>query len=260
MATLENFAYGDTPDREALEGLVDWVSRQPMTFEVVQTRLGTELDVRQLVLRTAFTYLELLGVIRQGTPYYAGYSARVLEPVDQIVARFPGERGGFIQEIFRGAKAGRVWHHFDLEHPAGGDRNRVVRALEYMAEQGWLELRAADARQRYTRTADRIDAPALVDELELRFVQRERAEVERIGHVVDLVQHPGCQTAYLRSLAEGHPRALATARRRARFLCGLSSPALSQAKLTGHPLFGSLEDQRFADVLAWCESAGAVGT
>jgi len=46
--------------------------------------------------------------------------------------------------------------------------------------------------------------------------------------------------------AVGHPRQMA------RFLCGLSSPALSKAKLTRHALFGRLEERRFHDVLAWC--------
>jgi ATP-dependent DNA helicase RecQ len=44
----------------------------------------------------------------------------------------------------------------------------------------------------------------------------------------------------------GHPR------QAARFLCGLSSPALTKAKLTRHGLFGVFEERRFADVLAWC--------
>ena len=57
-----------------------------------------------------------------------------------------------------------------------------------------------------------------------------------------------------RALCTRQPVALATPRRRARFLCGLATPALSQAKLTRNPLFASLEDRRFAEVLAWCEA------
>jgi ATP-dependent DNA helicase RecQ len=59
--------------------------------------------------------------------------------------------------------------------------------------------------------------------------------------------------AGFRAACAGHPVALGTARRRARFLCGLSTPALTQAKLTRDRLFGALEDRRFAEVLAWCE-------
>jgi ATP-dependent DNA helicase RecQ len=228
-----------------------------------------------------------------------GYSAKLRESEAEIVARLPADRAEFIRELFHSAKRGRVWHSWTLDETFRGDRGRVTRALEYMAEQGWVELTASDARQRYSKTTDRIDVQGLADELELRFVQRERAEVERMAHVVELVEHDGCQTAFmlryfgeelagrcghcthcengsrtrfpvmppagsidqrvssaeLEALVRAHPTALATPRRRARFLCGLSSPALSQAKLTRHPLFGLLEARRFADVLEWCDRA-----
>jgi ATP-dependent DNA helicase RecQ len=58
------------------------------------------------------------------------------------------------------------------------------------------------------------------------------------------------------ALVRANPDALATPRRRARFLCGLASPALSLAKLSRHVMFGALEDHRFAEVLAWCERQG----
>ena len=56
--------------------------------------------------------------------------------------------------------------------------------------------------------------------------------------------------AALDALVEAHPEALATPRQRARFLCGLTSPATTRAKLSRDPLFGSLAGHRFADVLA----------
>ena len=56
--------------------------------------------------------------------------------------------------------------------------------------------------------------------------------------------------AVLDDLTAEHPTALGTPRQRARFLCGLPSPATTKAKLSRHALFGSLADQRFADVLA----------
>jgi ATP-dependent DNA helicase RecQ len=56
--------------------------------------------------------------------------------------------------------------------------------------------------------------------------------------------------AVLDELTAKHPAALGTPRQRARFLCGLSSPATTKAKLSRHALFGALAEQRFADVLA----------
>jgi ATP-dependent DNA helicase RecQ len=59
----------------------------------------------------------------------------------------------------------------------------------------------------------------------------------------------------LDALRAAHPDALGVPRQCARFLCGLTSPATSRAKLTRDPLFGALAERRFADVLAWLQSS-----
>jgi ATP-dependent DNA helicase RecQ len=58
--------------------------------------------------------------------------------------------------------------------------------------------------------------------------------------------------ARLRALVREQPQALGEARQQARFLCGLSSPAVSRARLSSNSLFGVLDEHRFGDVLAWC--------
>ena len=50
------------------------------------------------------------------------------------------------------------------------------------------------------------------------------------------------------ALRRAHPRALGSPRQAARFLCGLTSPQLTVAKLGKHPLFGSQAEVRFRDV------------
>jgi ATP-dependent DNA helicase RecQ len=61
----------------------------------------------------------------------------------------------------------------------------------------------------------------------------------------------------LAALVDEHEEALATPRQQARFLCGLTSPATTRAKLSRNALFGVLAEQRFADVLSWCERDAA---
>lgn len=53
------------------------------------------------------------------------------------------------------------------------------------------------------------------------------------------------------ALVAAHPAALARPRQQARFLCGLSSPAVSAVRgLRGNPLFGRCAAVPFAEVLA----------
>ena len=75
----------------------------------------------------------------------------------------------------------------------GQTRERVVRALEYLEQQGWAEVRVSEVRQRYRRLRPSEDAAALVAELVRRFETRERQELGRLRQTLALVTHDGCQ-------------------------------------------------------------------
>jgi ATP-dependent DNA helicase RecQ len=308
LPTLENFAYGDTPTEGALRGLIDDLLGRGASFALNLTEVGDRHDVRALVLRTALTYLELLGVFRQGTPFYAGYRLRPSLASEDIVAQFSGEPARFLGELLDHAKRGRTWLSFDPEALA----TALGQALEVLEERGHGVLEASDVRHRFSRAeAAPPDREQLVAELRGRFERREAKEIERLQQVLRLVHTPGCQTnalvAYfgelraapcghcsgcqasaganaappsagrvpgrepppsdpperaepgaaptadrhaLRELALAHPRALGEARQLARFLCGLTSPATTRARLSRHALFGSLAERRFGHVMA----------
>ncbi|NUR75138.1 MAG: RecQ family ATP-dependent DNA helicase, partial [Thermoleophilia bacterium] len=292
VPTLENFAFGDTPTVEAIAGLLDDVFAHEAgeQFAVSEYELSARHDVRPLVLKTLLTYLELDGFLAQGTPFYAGYSVRPLVGEwDDVFANFDADRADFLRRVIASGRPGRSWTAVDPDAVPGEDRGRVVTALGYLEQQGLVELKVADVRQRFTV----LQQPASIDEerdrLAERFERREQSEVERLQRVLALVEHDGCQVQALvgyfgeeraapcghctfcltgkpqrvpepegtppiavdlDDLVEAHPEALASPRQRARFLCGLTSPATTRAKLTRHPLFGALADQRFADVLA----------
>ena len=303
VPTLENFAFGDTPTREALAGLLTDVLQHPVgaEFAVSEYELSTRHDLRPLVLRTALTYLELDGVLRQGTPFYAGFRLRPTGvSFEEIFSRFDEARAGFLRRLIESGKTGRTWTSLAPDEAAaalGEERGRIVAALEYLDQQGLVELQAAELRQRYTVTARPDPESELLESLLERFARRERSEVERIQSVLTLVTHDGCQVralvgyfgetrgercehcsyclnghalelpqpvpsppiearvdvAALAALQSSHPEAIGAPRQRARFLSGITSPATTRAKLTRDPLFGSLAERRFADVLAWCE-------
>ena len=106
------------------------------------------------MLRTVLTYLELEGVLRQGTPFYAGYSFRpVTGSFEDVYARFDAGRADFLRRLVASGKTGRSWTTLDPDAAAAAlaeERGRIVAALGYLEQQGLIELRAADARQRYT--------------------------------------------------------------------------------------------------------------
>jgi ATP-dependent DNA helicase RecQ len=196
VPTLENFAYGDTPTEAALRALTAEVLGAGPSFHVSVADLSARHDIRLLVLRTALTYLELLGVLRQGTPFYAAYELRPALAPSEIAAKFEGERARFIAAVFAAARKGRIWYALDpgqVAEALGQTRERVVRALEYLEQQGWAEVRVSEVRQRYRRLRASDDAPALVVELVRRFEARERQEIARVAKILALITHDGCQ-------------------------------------------------------------------
>ena len=303
IPTLENFAFGDTPTRDAVAGLLDEVFShdEGAQFAFSEYELSGRFDVRPLVLKTVLTYLELEGLLRQGTPFYAGYSFRPLAgSLEQIFGQFDSDRAHFLRRLVASGTTGRVWTSVDPAATAndlGEERSRIIAALEHLEQRGLIELRAADARQRYTILGRPSSMGDLLDRLVERFHLREQSEAQRIQQVVALVTNEGCQVnelvAYfgeerddpcghcsyclggsaqqlpeanplqafetavdagaLAELVGAHPDALGAPRQRARFLCGITSPATSRAKLTRGEVFGALADRHFADVLAWCE-------
>jgi ATP-dependent DNA helicase RecQ len=300
-AVIENFAYGDTPTIDALAGLVAELLGGDEPIEVSHYALSERHDLRPLVLRTALTYLELAGVLRQLTPVYAGYKVRFSRPRSEALAELGGEAQRFVAAVLDEGKTGRIWVTIDPAAVAaalGVDRSRIARALEMLDERGLAEVAVTDLRHRYERLRPSEDVGALAADLEARFVRREAQEIERLGQVLALVARPDCHTnalvahfgevraapcghcvpcltgrvppmpeperldplpsgidvAAVRAARDAHPAALGHPRQAARWLAGLSSPALTRGKLTRHALFGALGRRRFREVLAWCEA------
>ncbi len=170
------------------------------------------------------------------------------------------------------------------------ERLRILNALGYLEQQGSVELRVAGVRQGYRMVAPPASADALIERLQAQFRRREQRDIERLQQVADWAQHSRCyqqglvayfgetlpkpcgqcsaclgkhaampprhrsevdMTVIKKVQEEGH-KALASPRQLARFLCGISSPKASRARLGRHSAFASLVDAPFSEVLALC--------
>jgi ATP-dependent DNA helicase RecQ len=300
VPALENFVYGDTPTAASLLSLITELLSLGGEFDVSQYDLSFRHDIRMLVLRTALTYLELLGVFKQGTPFYNGYEFRPHVDDSEVGNSLDADQNTLLSKIVKASRRGKIWFTVRPDEAAlrvGCDREKITSLLDLLEERNLFEVRATEVRQRYTLLDPSADANALTAELTGRFHHREIAEIDRLQKVLDLVVHEGCQTNALvgyfgqireapcghcsycltgkRSLLPMSPRStadllpetsldqwrelketfaaqLGEPRKAARFLCGLSSPAMIRNKLTRSSLYGALAEKRFADVLSWC--------
>ncbi|WP_251978765.1 RecQ family ATP-dependent DNA helicase [Salinicola avicenniae] len=209
LRVLENFVYGDTPEREGIQHVLEEIAaagRQPdRQWPVLLNTLSRESNVRLLPLKTLLVRLEMHGVIAPRYAFLAEYRLRYLEPVEGLIARFQGERADFVQLIVDNVPVARTWGTVDFERlyqagvAAGIDasRARVIAALEYFQEKGWGVLEGKRMTDVYEICQSEVDVEALTDRLAEEAEQRERSEIERLHAMVALFESDACLTGRL---------------------------------------------------------------
>ncbi len=201
LNVIRNFACGDTPTLGAVGSFLRRLFGSDQgSVDLNLHTTGYEHDIRQLVLRTLLTYLELDGLIAGGTPYYASYKFKPLQSSSEILGHFNGPRRQFLQGLFRQATKAKTWFTIDLDRSSevlGEPRKRLVSALDYLAEKGWLTLKPSDVRFPYKILQPDVDVSDLTSRLHQRLLDLEARELARLQQVVDLSTIEGCRWATL---------------------------------------------------------------
>ncbi|MFT5722618.1 MAG: ATP-dependent DNA helicase RecQ [Motiliproteus sp.] len=224
---LANFSFGDTPSAESLALLLDELlldellldellldelaSSAPVdqpdhasvalgTFDVSTYDLSSRFDIRPLVVSTLLTYLELEGVIAATGPFYSQYRLAFNEPAETLCARFDSpERQQFLRSVFAAGSKGRKWLTLDMmtiEATIGQPTSRIIKALDYLQQQGWIESSVSGLRQGYRRLRQ-PDREVLLASMLTLFETRERRDIERLEQMLSYVNHSECLGDYL---------------------------------------------------------------
>ncbi len=205
LGVLENFVYGDTPEHHGIRRVIDELktaSRESAggQCELMLNTLSRHSNIRPLPLKTLLVQLELRGIIAPRYSYFADYRFRLNGDPEALAGRFQGERRAFVQAILDAAKRARTWYHLDFAalEALGGERgldtrrNRVITALEYFVEKGWMVLESKQMTEVYEVLTTDIDPAALTDELFAYFRDKERAEIERLHAMLALFESSTC--------------------------------------------------------------------
>jgi ATP-dependent DNA helicase RecQ len=197
LNVLENFVYGDTPELAGIRCVLDELQAAAPDgqWEFLLGPLADQSNIRQLPLKTLLVQLELQGLIAPRYAYFAEYRFKFLLEPDALLARFEGERRDFVEAIIRTSSRARTWAtvNFDAlyeQHQAA--RNRVVKALDYFQERGWVELESKQMTEVYSLLQTDFDAAALSAQLHAYFTQHERTEIGRIHAMLDLFATEHC--------------------------------------------------------------------
>jgi ATP-dependent DNA helicase RecQ len=197
LSVLQSFVYGDTPEREGIRCVLDELLQAGAggQWELMLNQLSEQSNIRQLPLKTLLVQLELRGIIAPRFAYFAEYRFKYLLEPEALVAKFDGERRQFVEAIVDTSARARTWCTLDFDvlyGQHGADRARVVKALEYFQEKGWIELESKQMTEVYALLDTRFDAEALSAELHAYFKQHEASEITRIDNMLALFESREC--------------------------------------------------------------------
>lgn len=302
LTVLENFVYGDTPEPSSINYVLEQIRENMPQWEVMALRLSRDSNIRQLPLKTLLVYLELAKVIEAKYSYFAEYRFKFLQDRSFILNQFQGERRQFIEAIFACSTKAKVWCQVDLEAlwmNYQSERSRVVAALDYFHQNGWIELESKQLTDVYSVLPAAQNQEATSQHLVELFQSKEQKDIERIHTMLNLFQSSDCLSYQLAHYFADHnaptqcghcsvcrgqvasfpqpqqeqpelahlsawvdefvqlsPTAISNAAV-ARFLCGISTPIITQLKASKLRGYGSMANVSFEQVLKQVELARA---
>ncbi|BCB06697.1 ATP-dependent DNA helicase RecQ [Vreelandella venusta] len=211
LRVLENFVYGDTPEYAGILRLLEEISSAGQApdrqWEVLLNTLSRDTNIRLLPLKTLLVRLEMHGIIAPRFAFLAEYRLRYhIEPT-ALVGRFEGERAAFVRLLIDNIAIARTWGTVDFERleQAGQaqqidtSRARVITALEYFQDKGWLTLEGKRMTDVYEICQPEFSVAAMASQLFNECLDRERIEIERLHSMLALFESQSCLT---RRLAE----------------------------------------------------------
>lgn len=202
VPTLENFVYGDTPERQGIQALITHIIDHTDNgqYELQVHSLATLCNTRQLPLKTLLVQLELRNAIKPVYAYFAELKIKLLEDQQAIIGRFAGERGQFLQAIFSHTEFKRTWGVLNIDallRDQKISRQRVIAALEYLQEQGLIELQSSQMTDVYQVNQAIISERGLTDELYQYFTDKEQKEIKRIASLIRFFELDSCLASNL---------------------------------------------------------------
>ncbi len=196
VPVLENFVYGDTPDEAGIRRVLEQARQAPgRKWEVHLHGLSQESDIRLLALKTLMVYLEMKAVLSPRYVYFESYPFKLLKTQEEIAAAFDGERRGFIETIFAGSRTAKTWTTPDIDavmKQSGAPRKRVLAALDYLDENGWIELAPRSAVEVFEVLRPGVDAGETARSLQALFKEKEALDVGRIHRTLALLEGAAC--------------------------------------------------------------------
>lgn len=249
LNVLENFVYGDTPELEGITAVLDEIAAVVNSgenqWELMLNTLSRHSNIRPLPLKTLLVQLEMRGLIAPRYSYFAEYRFKYLIEPEPLAARFEGERRRFVEAIQHCAPKAKTWctldfealYRYGVEQELDTRRERVITALDYFQDKGWIALESKQMTEVYELQGNHVDVATLSAETHTHFKHQERSEIQRIHTMLALFESDTCLS---------HRLATYFGDDQAPVMCGHCSVCRDQiATLPTPPPLPPLEDKNF---------------
>jgi ATP-dependent DNA helicase RecQ len=207
LNTVENFVYGDTPECEGIQQVLDNIKEETDNgqWELQLLSLANASNIRQLPMKTLLVQLELMGYIKPKYVYYGEVKVKFLQPQNEILNHFSGERREFLQAVFAHMNMKKVWATMNFEafiKNHSSDRARVITALDYLQEQQLITLETTRLTEVYSVNQIALSTPlasglSIAQTLFQYFKNNEIKEVKRIAALVRFFELEHCLSSNL---------------------------------------------------------------
>ena len=195
---LENFIYGDTPEKDSIYKLVYKIKHNDgFIWEVKLKALSNELNIRMLPLKTLLVYLDMEGIITPKSTYFEEYSFKYNCPQPaNIINNFQRERKQFVTAISKQCSTKKTWTYVDIQgimNNYNTDRRRIITALDYFEEKGWIdELQAKQAIEVYGIKTKDFSTEKITEKMYNLFKSKEGHGIQRVHHMIRFFENDSC--------------------------------------------------------------------
>ncbi|SBS35662.1 ATP-dependent DNA helicase RecQ [Marinomonas spartinae] len=202
LHTLENFVYGDTPERQGIASLLTTIEEQAETNDDQQTLWETQLyglsnqtNIRSLPLKTLLVQLEILGAITPKYSYYADVRLKWEGDRYAFAAQVPDNMRAAYDALLKGIQYKKIWGtpNFDLIYQQSGlSRGDVLQLLEYAESHHVLTLESKQLTEVYQVNLERFHLDTLLNALDQYVTEKQTAEIERIATMIRFFELNRC--------------------------------------------------------------------
>lgn len=200
QTVLENFIFSDIPSEQAVRNLLERVLRLGEAFDVSIYELATTCDIRQTVIETLFTYLEMDGILEVGGKSFDTYRVKLLRPLKSLLAgRKPKERKQ-LENLFAPLDAEWKWLSVkipDIAPELGISSDKLRELISELETGGDIALKKSGWRQAYRLKKSDADPKSISAVMAEKLREREVRELGRLDQVLKLAQGKRCLTQTL---------------------------------------------------------------